>query len=71
MILHLLQWYLLIGCVAMVMYTILQLYADEETIKNIMPDCSTGTLVMACILLYFIWPFALYEIFKISKKKMI
>lgn len=61
MILHLIQWYLLIGCVVMVIAALLQLCVDEQTIKIIMPDCSIGALVMVYILLYCIWPFVLYS----------
>ena len=61
MILHLIQWYLLIGCVVMVIAVLLQLCVDEQIIKIIMPDCSIGALVMVYILLYCIWPFVLYS----------
>ena len=72
MILHLLQWYLLIGCVVMAIAALLQIFVshidDENTITSIIGNYTVFEFVMAEILLYFIWPYVLYSVCKIPKQ---
>ena len=68
MILHLLQWYLLIGCVVMSITTLLVLVSDSVAWTLCEEDDeSRADIFIGMVISYFIWPYYVITYVKVIK----